>query len=83
MLSMTWSPDGKYIAIVMRNNTITMIDAVKSKVMKRLTNAYEINEVRWTDDSSYFLMQCSRGGVGFIDVCAFDSSIWTLNKVYV
>lgn len=55
-LSMAWSPDGKYIAVVNKSDNLSVVDLSTGEIIKNVKLAYEINEVAWTANSDYILV---------------------------
>ena len=55
-LSMAWSPDGKYLAVVNKSDNLSVIDLSTGDIIKNVKLAYEINEVAWTANSDHLLL---------------------------
>jgi THO complex subunit 3 len=57
LLSLSWSPDGKYIAVSDKDDLLSFVEtANKFKVCRRMKFEYFIFEMLWTKDSSHFLI---------------------------
>ena len=68
----SWSPDGKYIALVNKSNFITVFDVITARQIKKVKFLYEINELQWTANSDYLLVATASSDQGKIEVLAFD-----------
>jgi len=55
-LSIAWSPDGKYLAIVNKSDNLSVVDLSMGEIVKNVKIAYEINEVAWSANSDHILV---------------------------
>jgi THO complex subunit 3 len=55
-LSIAWSPDGKYLAIVNKSDNLSVVDLSMGEIVKNVKIAYEINEVSWSANSDHILV---------------------------
>ena len=63
-----WSPDGKYLAVLNRSDSIVIIDVATTKQIKKVKFGYEINELQWTANSNYLLVGTAANDSGNIDI---------------
>jgi WD40 repeat protein len=71
-LNVSWSPDGKYLAVgnsVAMTDNVIVVDIGQSKWFKRAKFGFEVNELSWTANSSHLL---AATGEGTIDVLNAD-----------
>jgi THO complex subunit 3 len=71
----SWSPNGNYLVTANYNNNLCVFDTRDSKMIKKASFHYELNEIAWTAGSDHIL--CSTEGIsraGEIEIIAFKDS---------
>jgi THO complex subunit 3 len=73
-INLSWSPDGRHIAVGNREDCITVFDVSKApKPLKRMKFPYEINEFCWSASGDHLVLTTAAADPGgTIQVAEFD-----------
>ncbi|WFD33214.1 hypothetical protein MCUN1_000027 [Malassezia cuniculi] len=71
-INLTYHPNGRYIALGDKSETVSCIDATQGEFLYTIKDGaidrQEINELAWSPDGRYLLMPTGNGSVTFLDV---------------
>lgn len=70
-INISWSPDGKYIAVGNKDDCISIIDTSKYKIVKRVQFTYEVNEFAWSPNGEYFFLSAGQTSFGSIEAMKY------------
>lgn len=65
-INITWSPDGKYLAVGSRDDQISFLDARKMKAsssIQQMAFNHEVNEISWSKDGAEFYATTGQGSI--------------------
>ncbi|KAJ5073884.1 tho complex subunit 3 tho3 [Anaeramoeba ignava] len=62
-INITWSPDGKSIAVGNKSDVISFINVEMQKITKNTRFPFEVNEISWDKSGQYFFITTGRGTV--------------------
>ena len=77
-INMSWSPNGKNIAVTNRNDNLVILDVAESKQVKPIKFLYEINELVWTNNSDHILLASAGADLGCIEFMKYNDESVTL-----
>ena len=60
-INITWSPDGKTIAVGNKDDLVTFIDAKTHKIRTEKQFRFEVNEISWNVENSLFFLTNGQG----------------------
>ncbi|CEO96677.1 hypothetical protein PBRA_005281 [Plasmodiophora brassicae] len=60
-INISWSPDGNYIAVGDKNDTVSIIDFGLKQIIGEFPSDNEVNELAWSRDSSALLFSTGKG----------------------
>lgn len=60
-INICWSPDGQTIAVGNKEDLVTFIDVKSHKVLKDLQFKFEVNEISWDNENSFFYLTNGQG----------------------
>lgn len=80
-INITWSPDGRYIAVGNKEDYVSMIDTRTWKIKTKQKFPYEVNEMAWDNSGKRFFLTThqrdSKMAAGTIEVKAFNDGVLT------
>jgi THO complex subunit 3 len=62
-INIRWSPDGQHIAVGDKDDNISLIETRKSKPLKNIKFAFEVNEMAWDPSGKLFFLTTGGGTV--------------------
>ncbi|XP_037949030.1 THO complex subunit 3-like [Teleopsis dalmanni] len=62
-INITWSPDGKTIAVGNKDDLVTFIDARTNKIKVEKQFNFEVNEIAWNKNNNLFFLTSGTGSV--------------------
>ncbi|GAB4821995.1 hypothetical protein N2152v2_009041 [Parachlorella kessleri] len=60
-LSMSWSPDGHYMAVGNKEDVVCIVDCRQMKIMHKYPNKLQVNDPKWSQDMRLFFQGNSTG----------------------
>lgn len=60
-LNLTWSGDGHYVAVGDKQETVSVLDVRRMKILSKHPNSVQINGLAWSGDVKLFFQGTSRG----------------------
>jgi len=72
-INITWSPDGKTVAVGNRADEISFIDVKKSRVELTRKYPYEVNEVAYDPSGEYFFVTTGQGTVEILRTSTMET----------
>lgn len=60
-INIAWSPDGKTIATGNKEDLVTFIDVRSHKIITEEQFKFEVNEIKWNNDSNLFFLTSGQG----------------------
>ena len=67
----SWSPNGQFIAVGNKHDTLTVFDIISGRLMKKVKFGYEVNEHAWSANSDHLLVATGEGDKGSVDIIGF------------
>jgi len=67
-INISWSPDGKQIAVGNKNDVLTVIETRKMKKSQEKSFPYEVNEFAWDPSGKYFCLAQGERNAGYVEV---------------
>jgi len=71
-INIRWSPDGQHIAVGDKDDNISIIETRKSKPLKNIKFAFEVNEMAWDLSGKQFFL--TTGG-GTVEVFSYEQML--------
>jgi len=71
-INIRWSPDGQHIAVGDKDDNISIIETRKSKPLKNIKFAFEVNEMAWDLSGKLFFL--TTGG-GTVEVFSYEQML--------
>jgi THO complex subunit 3 len=71
-INMAWSPDGRYVAVGNKSDTILFVDAKNGNIVKRQKFSYEINQIKWNTASQFLMATNQSRSRGVVQVMKLD-----------
>lgn len=69
-INLAYHPDGRYLAVGDKNETVSLVDAVQSTFMHKIKDGAvdreEVNEITWSPDGSLLLLPMGSGRISFL-----------------
>jgi len=62
-INVTWSPDGKSLAVGNKDDLITFVDVKSQKIRREEQFKFEVNEIAWNKNSDLFFLTNGQGCV--------------------
>ncbi|XP_017491812.1 PREDICTED: THO complex subunit 3 [Rhagoletis zephyria] len=69
-INITWSPDGKTIAVGNKEDLVTFIDTRTNKIRAEEQFNFEVNEIAWNNTSDMFFLT---NGLGCVHILSYPS----------
>lgn len=66
-INITWAPDGNTIAVGNKEDLVTFIDSRTHKIKGDKQFSFEVNEISWNNDSSFFFLTNGQGCVHILE----------------
>ncbi|KAG4305146.1 hypothetical protein PORY_001316 [Pneumocystis oryctolagi] len=66
-ITVSWSPDGKYIASGSKDDVITFVDVKEKKIINTIKQPMETNEISWSNSGDFFALATGHGTVNLIE----------------
>lgn len=69
---LTWHPEGNLVAVGNKENTISIVDVRKYRILKQHKFNHEVNEIAWDASGKYFLTTTGDGAVEILSYPNMD-----------
>lgn len=66
-ITVTWSPDGNYVAAGSKDDVITFIDVKAKKIINSVKQPVETNEIAWSNSGDFFALATGHGTVNLVE----------------
>ena len=73
-LNMSWSPDGKYLAVGNKSDTLCVFDAISGHQLRKRKCSYEVNELAWTTNAQSLFAATAAQSAGALEVIDVEHS---------
>ncbi|KAG5438483.1 hypothetical protein PCANB_002587 [Pneumocystis canis] len=66
-ITVTWSPDGRYVAAGSKDDVITFVDVKEKKIINSVKQPTETNEIAWSNSGDFFALATGHGTVNLVE----------------